>query len=105
MQGNVARRIFLDGKAPAATLSKALRKRLPGTPSYEDQFQRCIGCTQYGDAQLTLATQETLDSDLRGRVHITLTTHDLDEDRFAAAREDWWVWWCRVVDSPELAVA
>ena len=105
MHENVARRIFLDGKAAAATLSKALRTRLPATPSYEDQFQRCIGCQQYGDALVVLATQETINSDLRGRVHITLTTHGLDEDRFAAAREDWWTWWCRQVDSPELAVA
>jgi len=106
MQGNVARRIFLDGKAPAATLAKALRKRLPdAAPSYEDMFQRCIGCEQYGDGQVTLASQETLDSDLRGRVHITLITHGLDEDRFEAARDEWWTWWCCQVDSPELAVA
>jgi hypothetical protein len=98
------RTMFLDGKAIAAALSGALQERLPGTPWYEDQFQRGLLTDEQGDSLVVLATQETLDSDRRGAVHITLTTHGLDDDTFAATRQDWWSWWSSQVDSPELAV-
>jgi hypothetical protein len=98
------RTMFLDGKAVAAALSGALRERLPGTPWYEDQFQRGMITDEQGDSLVVLATRETLDSDRRGAVHITLTTHGLDDDAFAAAREDWWSWWSSQVDFPELAI-
>jgi hypothetical protein len=98
------RTMFLDGKAVAAALSGALQERLPGTPWYEDQFQRGMITDEQGDSLVVLATRETLDSDRRGAVHITLTTHGLDDDAFAAAREDWWSWWSSQVDFPELAI-
>jgi hypothetical protein len=101
---NRRRTMFLDGKAVAAALSGALQERLPGTPWYEDQFQRGMVSDEQGDSLVVLATRETLDSDRRGAVHITLTTHGLDDDTFAAAREDWWSWWSSQVDSPELAI-
>jgi hypothetical protein len=99
------RTIFLDGKAVAAALSGALQERLPGTPWYEDQFQRGMVIDQRGDSLVVLATRETLDSDRRGAVHITLTTHGLEHDAFAAAREDWWSWWSSQVESPQLATS
>jgi hypothetical protein len=40
----------------------------------------------------------------RGAVHITLTTHGLDDATFAATREDWWSWWSSQVDYPRLAI-
>jgi hypothetical protein len=98
------RTIFLDGKAAAAALSGALQERLPGPPWYEDHFQRGMVTDERGDSLVILATRETLDSDRRGAVHITLTTHGLDDDAFAAAREDWWSWWSSQVDAPELAI-
>ena len=101
---NRRRTMFLDGKAVAAALSGALQERLPGTPWYEDQFQRKMVTDEQGDSLVVLATRETLDSDRRGAVHITLTTHGLDDDAFATAREDWWSWWSSRVDSPELAI-
>ena len=111
MQGSLAhnsanrrRTMFLDGKAVAAALSGALQERLPGTPWYEDQFQRGMVSDEQGNSLVVLATRETLDSDRRGAVHITLTTHGLDDDTFAATREDWWSWWSSQVDSPELAI-
>ena len=70
----------------------------------QDQFQRGMVSDEQGDSLVVLATRETLDSDRRGAVHITLTTHGLDDDTFAAAREDWWSWWSSQVDSPELAI-
>jgi hypothetical protein len=98
------RTIFLDGKAAAAAVSGALQERLPGTPWYEDRFQRGMVTDEQGDSLVVLATRETLDSDRRGAVHITLTTHGLDDDAFATAREDWWSWWSFHVESPELAI-
>jgi hypothetical protein len=98
------RTVFLDGKAAAAALSGALRDRLPGTPSYQDRFQRLMVTDQHGDSLVVLATRETLDSDRRGAVHITLTTHGLDDAAFATAREDWWSWWSSQVESPELTI-
>jgi hypothetical protein len=98
------RTMFLDGKAVAAALSGALQERLPGTPWYEDQFQRGMAADEQGDSLVVLATRETLDSDRRGAVHITLTIHGLDDDAFAATREDWWSWWSSRVDSPRLAL-
>ena len=44
------RTIFLDGKAAAAAVSGALLERLPGTPWYEDQFQRGIVSDEQGDS-------------------------------------------------------
>jgi hypothetical protein len=99
---NRRRTMFLDGKAVAAELSGALRKRVPGTPVYEDRFQRGMVTDEHGDNLVVLATMETLDSERRGTVHITLTTHGLDDAAFAAAREDWWAWWASQVDAPEL---
>ena len=96
------RTIFLEGKAVASKLSGALQKKLPERPWCEERFQRGIVTDQCGDALVVLATRETLDSDRRGAVHITLTTHGLDDDRFAAARDDWWSWWSSHVDSPQL---
>jgi hypothetical protein len=98
------RTIFLDGKAAAAVVSNALQERVPGTPWYEDRFQRGIVVDEQGDSLVVLATRETLDSDRRGAVHITLATHGLDDDAFATAREDWWSWWSSHVESPELAI-
>src|SRR5262245_26328645 len=98
------RTIFLDGKAPAAAVSGALEERLPGSPWHEDRFQRWLATGRQGDRLVALATRETLDSDRRGAVHITLTTHGLDDDAFATAREDWWGWWSSQVESPGLAV-
>ena len=98
------RTIFLDGKAAAAAVSGALLERLPGTPWHEDRFQRWMVTDEQGDSLLVLATGETLDSDRRGAVHITLTTHGLDDDAFATAREDWWGWWSSQVESPQLAI-
>ena len=98
------RTIFLDGKAAAAAVSGALQKRLPGTPWYEDRFQRGMVTDEQGNSLVVLATRETLDSERRGAVHITLTTHGLDDDTFATAREDWWTWWSSQVESPELAI-
>lgn len=97
------RRIFLEGKAVAATLSAALLDRVPGPPCYEDRFQRGV-VTSEGNGLVVLATRETLDSDQPGAVHITLTTQGLDDDRFAAARDDWWSWWSTNVDAAELTV-
>lgn len=99
------RTIFLDGKAAAASVSGALQERLPGTPRYEDRFQRWIVSDERGDSLVVLATRETLDSDRRGAVHITLTTHGLDDDAFTTAREDWWRWWSSQVESPVLAIS
>jgi hypothetical protein len=101
---NGRRTMFLDGKAVAAALSGALQERLPGTPWYQDQFQRGMATDEQGESLIVLATRETLDSDRRGAVHITLTTHGLDDDTFAATREDWWSWWSSQVDSPQLAI-
>lgn len=98
------RTIFLDGKAAAAAVSGALQERLPGTPWYEDRFQRGMVTDEQGNSLVVLATRETLDSERRGAVHITLTTHGLDDDTFATAREDWWTWWSSQVESPELAI-
>jgi hypothetical protein len=96
------RTIFLDGKAAATAVCGALQERLPGTPWYQDRFQRALVTDERGDSLVVLATRETLDSDRRGDVHITLTTHGLDDDAFATAREDWWSWWSSQVESPEL---
>ena len=41
------RTMFLDGKAVAAALSGALQERLPGTPWYEDQFQRGMAADEH----------------------------------------------------------
>jgi hypothetical protein len=98
------RTIFLDGKAAAVAVSGALQERLPGTPWNEDRFQRWTFTDERGDSLVVLATRETLDSDRRGAVHITLTTHGLDDDAFATARDDWWYWWSSQVESPELAI-
>jgi hypothetical protein len=98
------RTIFLDGKAAAAVVSSALQERVPGTPWYEDRFQRGMVVDEQGDSLVVLATRETLDSDRRGAVHITLTTHGLDDDAFATARQDWWSWWSSQVESPQLAI-
>jgi hypothetical protein len=98
------RTIFLDGKAAAVAVSGALQERLPGTPWHEDRFQRCVVTDGQGGNLVVLATRETLDSDRRGAVHITLTTHGLDDDAFAAAREDWWCWWSSQVESAQLAI-
>jgi hypothetical protein len=98
------RTIFLDGKAAAAAVSGALQQRLPGAPSHEDRFQRWMVTDEQGDSLLVLATRETLDSDRRGAVHITLTTHGLDDAAFATAREDWWSWWSSQVESPQLVI-
>jgi hypothetical protein len=97
------RTIFLDGKAAAAAVSGALQERLPGTPWYQDRFQRVV-TDEHGDSLVVLATRETLESDRPGAVHITLTTHGLDDDAFATAREDWWSWWSSQVGSPELTI-
>ena len=111
MQGSPERRpanrrrtMFLDGKAVAAALSGALQERLPGTPWYQDQFQRGMAADEHGDSLVVLATRETLDSDRRGAVHLTVTTHGLDDATFAATREDWWSWWSSQVDSARLAI-
>ena len=101
---NRRRTMFLDGRAVAAALSSALQDRLPGTPGYEDQFQRGMVTDEQGDSLVVLATRETLDSGRPGAVHITLTTHGLGDDAFAAARDDWWSWWSSQVDFPELAL-
>jgi hypothetical protein len=98
------RTIFLDGKAAAAAVSSALHERLPGTPWHQDRFQIAMITDKQGDSLVVLATRETLDSDRRGAVHITLTTHGLDDDAFATAREDWWSWWSSQVESPVLAI-
>lgn len=95
--------MFFEGKAVAATLSAALRDRLPEPPCYEDRFQRGV-VTGEGDALVVLATREMLDSDQPGAVHITLTTHGLDDARFATTRDEWWSWWSTHVDGPEVAV-
>ena len=47
---NRRRTMFLDGKAVAAALSGAFQERLPGTPWYEDQFQRGIVSDEQGDS-------------------------------------------------------
>lgn len=57
-----------------------------------------------GDSLVVLATRETRDSGRRGAVQNTLTTHGLDDDAFATAREDWWSWSSSQVESPELAI-
>jgi len=99
------RTIFLDGKAAAAAVCGALQERLPGTPWYQDRFQRGMVTDEQGDSLVVLATRETLDSDRQGAVHITLTTHGLDDDAFATARQDWWSWWSSRVESPQLAIS
>jgi hypothetical protein len=98
------RTIFLDGKAAAAVVSNALQERVPVTPCFEDRFQRGMVIDHHGDSLVVLATRETLDSDRPGAVHITLTTHGLDDDAFATTRQDWWSWWSSQVESPRLAV-
>ena len=98
------RSIFLDGKAAAAAVSGSLQERLPGTPWYQDRFQRGTVTNKHGVSLVVLATRETLDSDRRGAVHITLTTHGLDDDAFTTAREAWWCWWSSQVESPELTI-
>jgi hypothetical protein len=98
------RTVYLDGKAAAAVVAGALQERLPGTPWYEDRFQRWTVTDEPGDSLVVLATRETLDSQRRGAVHITLTTHGLDDDAFATAREDWWCWWSSQVEFPALAI-
>ena len=59
---------------------------------------------EQGDSLVVLATRETLDSDRRDAVHITLTTHGLNDEALAATREDWWSSWSSQVDSPRLAI-
>jgi hypothetical protein len=103
--GGERRTIFLDGKAVAVTLVGALGERVSGAPWYEDQFQRGMFAGEDCASLVVLATMETLDSERPGAVHITLTTHGLDDDGFTAAQEDWWSWWSTLVDSPQLTVA
>jgi hypothetical protein len=103
--GRRRRTIFLDGKAVAVALADALRERVPAPPWYEDQFQRGIVAGEDCGSLIILATRETLDSKRSGAVHITLTTHGLDDTGFAATREEWWSWWTTQVDSPQVAIA
>jgi hypothetical protein len=103
--GRGRRTIFLDGKAVAVALAGALGERVAGVPWYEDQFQRGMVAGEDCGNLVILATREPLDSQRAGAVHITLTTHGLDEAGFKVAREDWWSWWTTQVDSPELSIA
>lgn len=103
--GEIRRTLYLDGKAVASTLCAALEEKLPVQPWHEDRFQRGLSADEYGSGVVVLATRETLDSEKRGAVHITVTIHGLDDDRFAQAQADWWSWWSSHVESAELAVA
>jgi hypothetical protein len=102
--GEDRRTVFLMGKAVAADLTAALGDKLAGRPWFESTFQRGIATDDYGSGLVVLSAQEPLTSDRPGAVHITLTTHGLDDAAFTAAHDDWWTWWSSHVEKPEATV-
>jgi hypothetical protein len=99
------RTVFLMGRAVAADLTAALGEKLPGRPWFDGTFQRGIATDDYGGGLVVLSAQEPLTSDRPGTVHITLTTHGLDDHTFTTTHNDWWSWWSSVVEKPEASVA
>ena len=96
--------MFLNGKAVAAALSGALRERRPerrGTRiSSSEGWPPTSKATPWSSWRPGRPSTRTGGA----AVHITLTTHGLNDEALAATREDWWSSWSSQVDSPRLAI-
>jgi uncharacterized protein YndB with AHSA1/START domain len=91
--GEERRTLYLEGTASAPTALAAVDELAPGQAWYAGRHQRVTATERYGGGLVVVLAANGLDSDESGRVQVTLTTHGLDDARFAAARREWAARW------------
>lgn len=90
------RTVYLTGAADAAT-ALAIVGDPGGRPWHDSRFQRMI--VDPAGHLVVVAGQSPLTGGDSGPVSITVTTNGLDDDAFAAVRDEWTARWCGVADA------
>jgi len=91
--GEGRRTLYLEGTAAAATVLAAVDELAPGAVWYTGRHQRVTTTERFGGGLAVVLAANGLQSDEPGRGQVTLTTHSLDDARFAAARREWEARW------------
>jgi hypothetical protein len=91
--GEERRTLYLAGTASAPEVLAAVDGAAPGRPWYAGRHQRVTAVEAYGGGLVVVMAQRGLDAAEPGRVQVILTTHGLDDARFAEARRAWAAAW------------
>lgn len=100
--GEDRRTLYLEGTAPATAVLATLDEMAPGRAWDSGRYQRATAIDQYGDGLVVVLSTIPLDSDEPGRVQVTLTTHGLDDARFAEVRREWQARWAAVAEDAKV---
>ncbi|MBA2520686.1 MAG: SRPBCC domain-containing protein [Chloroflexia bacterium] len=99
------RTIFLEGDASPAAVVADLRAKVAGRDWHADRYQAGIATDDFGGGLVILASGIPVAADETGPMMITLTTHGLDDEVFAATKRGWLAWWSGLAQNPRLTSA
>jgi uncharacterized protein YndB with AHSA1/START domain len=96
------RTLYLTGEAEPAAVLPAIEEAVPGEAWRAGRFQWLVATPRYGDGLVSVAARVPLDEAGRVPLAVTVTSYDLDDAGFAAARAEWEARWSVLADHPGL---
>jgi hypothetical protein len=66
------------------------------------RHQLVIAADNYGGSLVVVVTSLGLDADRAGSMHVTLTTHGLDDEQFAEVDRTWRARWTALADDAQV---
>ncbi len=96
--GEDRRTVHLQGEASPAEVLAALDDVATGRLWHASSYQVAIVVDGQAGGLVLIEASSPLDSDVPGRVSVTVTSFGLGEAAFAARRREWESWWTGLAD-------
>ncbi|MDP8930634.1 MAG: SRPBCC domain-containing protein [Actinomycetota bacterium] len=100
--GEDRRTVYLQGEASPAEVLAALDEVVSGRLWHASSYQVAIVVDGQAGGLVVIEASSPLDSDVPGRVTVTVTSFGLGEAAFAARRHEWESWWTGLADRPRV---
>lgn len=100
--GENRRTVFLQGEAPPAKVVADLDAVASGRLWHASSYQVAIVLDGQAGGLVVVEASSPLDSDITGRMTVTVTSFGLDDAAFAELRREWESWWSTLAHDPKV---
>lgn len=100
--GKERRTLYLEGSAVPAAVRAIIGEELTAQTWYSGRHQLVIAADDYGGSLLVVVASLGLDADRASAMHVTLSTHGLDDEQFAEVDRTWRARWTAVADDAKV---
>ena len=100
--GKERRTLFLEGNAVPSAALAVIGEAVAGQTWYRGRHQLVIAADDDSGSLVVVVASLGLDADRAGSMHITLSTHGLDDAQFAEVDRTWRARWIAVADDAKV---